>query len=283
MYLVDILNLIRIKDWLKNIIIFLPLIFSGQFFNFIQYPSLMLGFLTFSIVSSFIYVLNDILDINKDRIHPTKKFDKPLANNKISIKFAYFILSVLAISSLILTFNQPVLQFSIFCYLCLSLSYNFGLKKIPFLELIILAAGYIIRTDSGSLIISVDSSFLMLFSIFLLALYFILTKRLSELNHDFDKNQYNTRIVLKYYKESMLRLFSLIAIITLSIVMLIYILTINIKLIISFLFVLLFITKYHFLIKNTSDGEYPIAFIISNKLLLSLSIIIILTSFIIYI
>lgn len=283
MNLVDILNLLRIKDWLKNIIIFLPIIFSGQLFDISKYPILILGFLTFSIVSSFIYVLNDILDIESDRIHPTKKFDKPLANNKISIKLAYFILVLLAVLSFILILSQPVLQFSLLFYLLLSLSYNLGLKKIPFIELFILAAGYVIRTDTGSRIINVESSSLMLISIFLLGIYLILTKRLSELNHHFDLAQNHTRSVLKYYNKRILNFLSLISIILLCIVMLIYILTINIKLFISFIFVLFFLYKYHFSIKNNSLGENPIRFIFYDKILLILSIIILATSLIIYI
>jgi len=280
---VDILNLIRIKDWLKNIIIFLPIIFSGQLFNSEKYPSLILGFLTFSIVSSFIYVLNDILDINKDKIHPTKRYEKPLANNKISIRVAYYILLLLGFLSVILIFNQPVIHISIFFYLALSLSYNFGLKKIPYLELIILGAGYIIRTDTGSKLISVDSSVLMLIAIFLLGIYLILTKRISELNHHFDLKQDNIRFVLKYYNKLHLSIFSLITIISLCVVMLIYILTINIKLIISFIFVLVFLFKYHKVTKNSSKGENPIGFIFSDKFFLFLVIIIIVSSLIIYI
>ena len=91
----DILNLIRIKDWLKNIIIFFPLIFSGQFFNSTNYLSLLIGFFTFSVVSSFIYILNDILDIEADKKHPKKKYNKPIASNKISISRAYVILLIL--------------------------------------------------------------------------------------------------------------------------------------------------------------------------------------------
>tara|TARA_B100000886_G_C20011898_1_gene322318 strand:+ start:62 stop:289 length:228 start_codon:yes stop_codon:yes gene_type:complete len=73
MILVDILTLIRIKDWLKNIIIFFPLIFSGYLFDSSKYLILVIGFIVFALVSSFIYVLNDILDVNKDISHPLKK------------------------------------------------------------------------------------------------------------------------------------------------------------------------------------------------------------------
>ena len=72
----DILNLIRIKDWLKNIIIFFPLIFSGQLFNSTNYFSLMIGFFTFSVISSLIYILNDIWKINSEGIYVEGKISE---------------------------------------------------------------------------------------------------------------------------------------------------------------------------------------------------------------
>ena len=79
----NIANLLRVKDWLKNIIIFFPLIFSGSLFKYDNYTILFLGFITFCIISSFIYVVNDILDVKKDRLHPQKKFLKPISYSVI--------------------------------------------------------------------------------------------------------------------------------------------------------------------------------------------------------
>ena len=91
MIILDIVNLIRVKDWAKNFIIFLPLIFSGYLLNISNYTSLILGFVIFSLISSCIYILNDILDIQDDLKHPIKKFTKPLASNRVSLNFAYVI------------------------------------------------------------------------------------------------------------------------------------------------------------------------------------------------
>ena len=80
-----ILNLIRIKDWLKNIILILPLIFSGYLFEKSLYFNLLFGFFTFSIASSTIYILNDIMDLDKDKIHNTKKFTKPIVFGRFDL------------------------------------------------------------------------------------------------------------------------------------------------------------------------------------------------------
>ena len=199
MQIFEFLNLIRIKDWLKNIIIFFPLIFSGYLFNHLIYIDVLIGFFTFSIVSSLIYVLNDILDIDKDKLHPSKKFSKPLASKNLSIKFAYIIIFILTVILLVLIYFQPLIQFGIISYLFLNLIYNFGFKNVPYLEFSLLAYGYVIRINTGSNIIQVDSSMLMLFSVFFLGIYFLLIKRIGELNHKFILDNQATRNVLKYY------------------------------------------------------------------------------------
>ena len=109
----ELLNLIRVKDWLKNIIIFFPIIFSGLLFDTSNYIKLIICFLSFSIVSSFIYVLNDILDIKQDKKHPIKKITKPLASGKVSIIIAYAVLSVLFLISCILFYYLPVIRYHI--------------------------------------------------------------------------------------------------------------------------------------------------------------------------
>lgn len=283
MFIFDLLYLIRVKDWLKNIIIFFPLIFSGYLFNYSFYFDLFIGFIAFSIVASSIYVLNDIIDINKDRLHPTKKFSKPLACKKISIKIAYLLLFLLIIFSCFLIYFHPVLYSGLIAYIIINLSYNFGFKNIPYLEFILLAFGYVIRINTGSNIIQVDSSILMLTSIFFVGIFFILLKRVGELNHNNNSLKINTRSVLKYYDLNNLKLQSFFSIVLISIILLIYIITININLILSFVLTVYFLYKYYLITKDSSEGENPITFILSNRILLILSFIILLSFIIIYI
>ena len=86
--IINILNLFRIKDWLKNLLIFIPLIFSNNLFQSQFYYQLIIAFLLFSLSSSFVYILNDIKDIEEDKAHPLKKNIKPLANGSFDIAFA---------------------------------------------------------------------------------------------------------------------------------------------------------------------------------------------------
>lgn len=90
------LKLIRIKHWLKNGLIVLPLFFSGNLFNTKYYLNTILAFLTFCFISSIVYTLNDIQDVEKDRLHPEKK-KRPLASGEIKIKTAYIISIILTV------------------------------------------------------------------------------------------------------------------------------------------------------------------------------------------
>ncbi len=279
----EILSLIRIKDWVKNIIIFLPLIFSGFLLNFDYYSSLIIGFVIFSLISTSIYILNDILDIKSDSYHPTKKFNKPLASGKISLKFAYSLLLISLLFAIILIFFHPIVLNSAIIYLIINLFYNFGLKKIPYIEIFVISFGYIIRIDVGSKLINVESSIFIIISIYSLALFFLLLKRVGEMNHTGDKQNYKSRKVLKYYNKSTLKFLSTISLIFLLIVLLLYIININYKLIFSFVFVTYFLFNYFKLTIDNIYGENPILFIFYNKKLLITSFLSLFFSLIIYI
>tara|TARA_B100002003_G_C14095985_1_gene527169 strand:+ start:566 stop:1420 length:855 start_codon:yes stop_codon:yes gene_type:complete len=283
MVIVNILQLLRVKDWLKNLILFFPIIFAGSISDFFLYFSLIKGFFIFSIVSSFIYVLNDILDLKADRLHPTKKFLKPIAAGRLSLSFSYVILIILFLLITIFIFKYKVIFISLILYLTLSLSYNFFLKNIPFLELIILAIGYVIRIDAGSKLIYVKSSTIMLLCVFFLALFFIVLKRVGELNCfiNSEKN-FNTRKVLKYYSLEFLKKITFISATILIILLFIFVLTKKIYLILILPFVLVFLLRYYLISNDSTKGESPISLILEDKLLLMFSLLSLSISIIIY-
>ncbi len=223
------------------------------------------------------------MDIEKDKLHPVKKITKPLASNKISLKTSYIALISLIICCFTLIYFQPILYASTFFYLIISLSYIFIFKKIPYLELIILSIGYVIRIDIGSRLISVESSILMLTSTFFLALFFLIIKRLGEINHFGSTKNYETRHILKFYNKIVLQRIIILLIFSLVLNLLIYTFTRNENLLIAVIFVLVFLIKYFKDTKDSTRGENPINFIFSNNLLLFLSILIILSSLVIYI
>lgn len=177
----ELIKLIRLKHWVKNLFLFLPLFFAGEMSNFTLYFPLFLGFISFGLVASAIYILNDVKDIENDRIHPKKKF-RPLASGAISIKTAMLILPVLFLAGLALAYFVNVkFCFVLLIYFVMNLAYTFGLKKIAILDIIIVSIGFVLRIKAGSIITSIPLSHWIIIMVFLLALFMAIAKRRDDL------------------------------------------------------------------------------------------------------
>ena len=190
----------RIKHYIKNILVFIPLFFAGEIFEVKKVCIGLQGFICFSLVSSFVYILNDILDIEKDKKHPKKKF-RPLASGRVSKKEAICLLCVclgLAIAFSTFTGNLSSLGLLIL-YLGLNISYSIKLKDYPIVDIIVLASGFVIRIFYGGIITDVEISGWLYLVVVSGALYMGLGKRRNEL-----KGNKDTRKVLKYYNDSFL-------------------------------------------------------------------------------
>ena len=197
--MVDFIKLIRVKHFFKNIIIFLPLVFSGLFFNMSLFLRVIYGFLCFSLIASCIYIINDIRDYENDRKHPTKK-NRPIASGAISIKRAsyYCIFLFLIANILIVLFKMPLIAaFLLYFYFILNVAYSMKLKNIPFLDIIILVSGFVIRLVFGAQLINIPLSNWLLLTVLTISFYMGLGKRRNELGK-------NTRNVLKYYNKDFL-------------------------------------------------------------------------------
>lgn len=191
------LSLIRVHHYIKNILIFLPLVFSGNLFNTDSFILTILGFIAFCLASSTVYIFNDIFDADKDKLHPTKR-RRPIASGKISKKTAFVICVFFLIATLLLnwyiTSNKTCLIL-IGIYLMLNLAYSLGLKQIPLIDITILVAGYLIRVLYGSALTQIPVSNLLYLTIISLSFYLGLGKRRNELA----RQGAASRKVLKYY------------------------------------------------------------------------------------
>ena len=260
--LVSLLQLIRIKDWLKNIIIFLPVIFSGNLSNYDKYPELILVFFIFCFSASFIYILNDIVDIKEDRLHSFKKKRKPLANDKLSIKLAIYLLIIFLLLILFLLLFLNSIIYHVIIYISLNLVYSFFIKKIPVIDLICLSFGYIIRLDAGSVAIDVKSSFLIIMTIFSLSFFITSIKRLVEFIY-----QNKKRISLNFYSSRILNLFIYLSSIAFLISCLLFFLQKNLYLLTIFPILVFFLFRYYKLAINEQRGEFPIDLVFKDKIL----------------
>lgn len=176
-----LLKLIRIKSWVKNGFLILPLIFSLNLFKEGLLLTEVIGFFSFSFCCSFIYILNDIVDIKADKLHPRKKL-RPLPAEKISKKNALIIGLVLLSTGLFFSFNLTTNFFIVVsAYVLLNICYSLLLKKINILEFLVVAINFVLRVLAGCFLIKVDPSGWILVVTFFLALFLILTKRKSEI------------------------------------------------------------------------------------------------------
>lgn len=196
----ECIKLLRVKHYIKNLLIFIPMFFGGVIFNKDKLLCGILGFIVFCMVSSAIYVINDLQDIEKDRKHPTKK-NRPLASGKIKpqqgIVLMIVCLCIAGIISVILK-NYSALGLMIL-YFILNIAYSMGLKNKPIIDIAILASGFVIRIFYGGAITDVTISKWLYLVITVGSLYMGLGKRRNEL-----KKQSETREVLKYYNVAFL-------------------------------------------------------------------------------
>lgn len=197
------LKLMRVHHYLKNVLIFLPLIFNQSLFNVDLLQKTILGFLSFSILSSIVYVINDIQDVEKDRRHSTK-CKRPIASGAVSIKSAYSLVGIIAIIGIILNYLACGLNFKawilVIMYIGFNFAYSMGFKNLPIIDITILVSGFLLRVLYGSAITSIEVSKWLYLTVIAMSFYLGLGKRRNELDAEGSK----TRKVLKYYNHDFL-------------------------------------------------------------------------------
>jgi 4-hydroxybenzoate polyprenyltransferase len=193
-------ELLRPHQWIKNVLIFAAIIFSHNLLKIPMLLNSLTGFSIFCMVSSCVYIINDIADREKDRQHP-KKCRRPIARGTVSVRNAVLLLMMLLCISFIGAFTLEYrFGLVISLYFIMNIAYSFRLKHMPILDIMCIAIGFVLRTVSGSFIIGTDVSPWMLMCVFLLAMFLALHKRCSEI----EANGTATRKVLEMYSADML-------------------------------------------------------------------------------
>jgi 4-hydroxybenzoate polyprenyltransferase len=174
-------RLLRPHQWLKNILLLVPLLAAHQLPNSQNFFLFLLALISFCLCASSVYILNDLLDIENDRHHPTKS-KRPLASGQVEIVKAGLLCTVLFLSSLgLAALVTPMFFLSLCTYGVLTTCYSFKLKRLLLIDCVCLALLYTLRIVAGSTVSSIPLSFwLLAFSVFLfLSLGFL--KRYTEL------------------------------------------------------------------------------------------------------
>ena len=199
------LQLLRVKSWIKNGFLFLPAVFSLKLLDQHLMFDLLLGFLIFSLSSSFIYLHNDLKAAPQDALHPRKR-NRPIASGKVSRNMAFFTSAVLFFTALLLFYLSALpLSFLILIvgYLAVNILYVFWFKNVALLELFVVAMNFVLRVLAGCAILEVTPSQWILVVTFFLSFLMVVVKRKAEILQ-LDTRAKEHRTVLASYSVSFL-------------------------------------------------------------------------------
>jgi len=193
----------RVHHYLKNGLIFLPVIFSGQLFQVEMMQKTVIGFFAFSLSSSAVYIFNDIHDFESDSRHEVKR-NRPIASKEVSLRSAKYLAFLLLAAAAFLNYSASGRSFPawifIITYIVLNVFYSLGLKNVPLLDVAILVSGYLLRVLYGAEITAVAISKWLYLTVISMSFYLGLGKRRNELIKQGD----TMRKVLQYYNHGFL-------------------------------------------------------------------------------
>ncbi len=194
----DYVRLLRPNHWIKNIFVFVPLIFSLKLPNLPAITDNMVTFAVFCGVASAVYVFNDIRDVESDRNHPIKK-GRPIASGRIGIVHAWIVFFAISAASISVAFTVNLYVGAVvLSYLAMNIFYGLKLKEMVILDVMTIAAGFILRILAGSVAINVYMSHWLLLTTFFISIFMGFAKRRHEIA-SLGKNATDHRKVLSMY------------------------------------------------------------------------------------
>lgn len=209
--LYNLLRLVRPRQWIKNFAIFAAITFTGQLFNAPIFFKVFLAFLVFCSLSSATYLINDIFDVKKDRLHPFKKF-RPIAHGDVPVNLAAIIATLLIFGSLFVAQTiTPAFFATCIIYLAIQFLYSSLLKSLPVIDILAIAAGYILRVYAGEFASGFHISVWLLLTTISISLFLAIGKRRSELtllSATKDTNIASTRKTLSHYSDRLLDVYA---------------------------------------------------------------------------
>lgn len=262
---------LRPRQWIKNLFIFLPLIFGKKLYIFPENLKVTFSFLIFCLASSSVYLVNDIMDLKSDRLHPEKHL-RPLASGKISLKQALIGAFTLGVFSILLSFSLNLyFGWIIATYLIFNFIYTKALKEAVIIDAFCIAFFFLLRIFSGAVVARVEISYWIVFMTGFLALFIGFNKRRYELKL-FEKEAEKHRFVLTKYSLNFIDQMN--AVITTSIVISYMLYTVTPRtigefgtnhLIYTIPFVYYGIFRYLYLVHRWGKGGDPTCILLSDK------------------
>lgn len=180
--MIPLFQLMRPKQYVKNIFVFLPIFFGGFLHNEKSLEKALIAFFVFCTAASCIYIINDLRDVKEDKLHPTKRY-RPIASGTVSRGQAFLIFSLLLVISLSVSFIflDKYSFFIIVGYISLNILYVYKLKQIAIVDLFCVAFGFVLRVYMGAFATHVPISSWLVLMVFLLAVFLVTTKRWDDM------------------------------------------------------------------------------------------------------
>ena len=176
-----ILTSMRFQQWIKNFFIFAALIFSANLFNFPDILLTISGFLIFSFAASGIYIFNDIIDLQNDKLHPVKSH-RPLPSGKLSVSTAAVCSVLLLLAGISGAFAlRTGFGIVLLIYIAINIWYSYQLKGVVILDVMTISAGFVLRVIGGAVLINVPTSEWLIICTILLSLFLGFSKRRHEI------------------------------------------------------------------------------------------------------
>ena len=191
--------------WIKNFSLFASIFLIGEIFNPIELINVIWGFVAFCLATSATYLVNDIVDLKNDRLHPTKKL-RPIASGELTVPMALIEAVILTFSAILVTLISPLntlFSFLIVTYLVMQFIYSLILKNIPIVDILVIATGFVLRVYAGAVAVDAHLSVWFLLCVISISLFLASGKRRAELNL-VESESLLTRKSLKSYKPELL-------------------------------------------------------------------------------
>ncbi len=253
MQIYQLAKLARPSHWIKNVLIFAAVFFARKAGDPVFLGDTLQMFVAFSLGASAIYVLNDLHDVEQDRLHPVKK-NRPIASGHVREKVAWVFFVTLAFVSGVLAYNLSEGAFlTLFFYLIVNMFYSFGLKHIPVVELVLVPVSYVLRVLAGAVVVGVPLSSWIILCTFFGSLFIISGKRMAEFRRDVRR-----RVLDSYTKDFLNALVTLSAALTITMYSLYATLSVSgVIPTVSIGFVVLGVVRFMYLLFKTDLGEFP--------------------------
>ena len=271
MILKYVLLSMRPEQWIKNFFVFTALLFSKNLLNPSKDIEAIIGFVIFCMVTGCAYMVNDLVDLEKDKLHPVKS-RRPLASGKLKKETAVKIIVLVCLASLSFAFYMNILfGFIVLAYFLLNIGYSIYLKNIVIIDVVSIAAGFVLRVLGGAVIISVVASQWLILCTILLSLFLGFSKRRHELIL-LEDSATSHRRVLEHYSPYFLD--QMIAVVTASTLICYALYTMSrdtveklgtSKLIYTIPFVLYGIFRYLYLVHQKEEGGSPTEIMFTDK------------------